>query len=156
MHAFLAPAQSAHAPQTFLHQGVLKPSPEAPERIAILKDAAQAAGCTFATPPDAGIAPIAAVHSSEYIGFLRTIHARWSALDGAAPEVIPNIHPRTRADSYPTSPVGQAGYHQADTACPIGPHTWDAAYASAQSAIAAADAVASGAPHAYALCRPPG
>lgn len=156
MHAFLAPAQSAHAPQTFLHQGVLKPSPEAPERIAILKDAAQAEGCTFAAPPDAGIAPIAAVHSSEYIGFLRTIHARWSALDGAAPEVIPNIHPRSRADSYPTSPVGQAGYHQADTACPIGPHTWEAAYASAQSAIAAADAVASGAPHAYALCRPPG
>ena len=156
MHAFLAPAQFDHAPQTFLLQGVLKPSPEAPERIAILKDAAQAAGCTFAAPPDAGLAPIAAAHSSEYIGFLRTIHARWSALDGAAPEVVPNIHPRSRADSYPTSPVGQAGYHQADTACPIGPHTWAAAYASAQSAIAAADAVASGAPHAYALCRPPG
>ncbi|MEO1065687.1 MAG: histone deacetylase family protein, partial [Actinomycetota bacterium] len=34
--------------------------------------------------------------------------------------------------------------------------TWDAAYASAQCAIAAADAVDAGDAHAYALCRPPG
>jgi acetoin utilization deacetylase AcuC-like enzyme len=156
MHAFLDPAQSRHDPQTFLNQGVLRPSPEAPARIPILRDAATAAGCRFTAPPDAGPGPLAAVHTAEYLAFLRTIHARWAAMDGAAPEVIPNIHPRARDDSYPSSPVGQAGYHQADTACPIGPHTWNAAYASAQCAIAAADAVGAGAPHAYALCRPPG
>ncbi|MFN3208699.1 MAG: histone deacetylase family protein [Roseovarius sp.] len=156
MQAFLDRGQTAHDPQTFLNQGVLRPSPEAPARVAILRDAALSAGCRVSEPADAGLGPIAAVHTPEYLAFLRTIHARWSAMDGAAPEVIPNIHPRTRGDSYPTSPVGQAGYHQADTACPIGPHTWDAAYASAQCATAAADAVTSGASHAYALCRPPG
>lgn len=156
MKAFLDPGQAAHDPQTFLHQGVVKPSPEAPARIDILTAGAKAAGCNISAPPDAGLGPIAAIHTPEYLNFLHTIHARWSAMDGAAPEVIPNVHPRARSDGYPTSPVGQAGYHQADTACPIGPHTWTAAYASAQCAIAAADAVHAGDAHAYALCRPPG
>ncbi len=156
MKAFLDSIQATHNPQTFLHQGMLKPSPEQVERIALLKQGAEAAGCQFSKPPDAGLAPIAAVHDARYLSFLQTIHARWSALPGAAPEVIPNVHPRARSDGYPSSPVGQAGYHQADTACPIGPHTYAAAYASAQSAIAATDAVLAGDRCVYALCRPPG
>lgn len=52
--------------------------------------------------------------------------------------------------------MGQAGYHQADTACPIGPHTWDAAYWSAQTVLTGADLLIDGAAFAYALCRPPG
>jgi acetoin utilization deacetylase AcuC-like enzyme len=70
--------------------------------------------------------------------------------------VIPNIHPDRRTASYPKSAVGQAGYHQADTACPISSETWDSAYWSAQSAIAAANHVLGGADSTYALCRPPG
>ncbi|MEM6357322.1 MAG: histone deacetylase family protein, partial [Pseudomonadota bacterium] len=69
---------------------------------------------------------------------------------------VPNIHPDRREAGYPRSAVGQAGYHQADTACPIGPATWDAAYLSAQCAVAATEAVLAGAKAAYALCRPPG
>ncbi len=52
--------------------------------------------------------------------------------------------------------MGQAGYHQADTACPIAEGTWEAAYWSAQTAVAGADAIAGGERAAYALCRPPG
>lgn len=43
-----------------------------------------------------------------------------------------------------------------DTSCPISAQTWGAAYASAQSAVHAADLVLGGARSAYALCRPPG
>ncbi|WP_317055713.1 histone deacetylase family protein [Roseovarius rhodophyticola] len=156
MKVFLDSAQEAHHPQNFLHQGVIKPSPESPERIELLRKGAEDAGASIHTPPDAGFAPIAAVHDARYLTFLQTIHERWKALPGAAPEVIPNVHPRARSDGYPSSAVGQAGYHQADTACPIGPHTYMSAYASAQSAIAATDAVLAGERHAYALCRPPG
>lgn len=156
MHAFLDDRQTAHDPQTFLAAGRLRPSPEQPERVARLRAGALAAGCAIAAPDDHGMAPLAAVHSAEYLDFLRSIHARWSALEGAGPEVVPNIHPDRRGASYPTSPVGLAGYHQADTACPIGPRTWEAAYWSAQSALSAAAAVAGGARAAYALCRPPG
>ena len=70
--------------------------------------------------------------------------------------MIPNIHPAARTDSYPKSVLGQAGFHQADTACPISAGTWEAAYWSAQTALTAAGAVADGDRAAYALCRPPG
>jgi len=156
VHAYLDDRQTAHDPQTFLAAGRLRPSPEQPERVARLRAGALAAGCAIVAPVDHGMAPLAAVHSAEYLHFLRGIHARWSALEDAGPEVVPNVHPDRRGASYPTSPVGLAGYHQADTACPIGPHTWEAAYWSAQSALSAAAAVAGGARAAYALCRPPG
>jgi acetoin utilization deacetylase AcuC-like enzyme len=156
MKAFLDHRQRGHDPRHFMANGAVLPNPEVPGRIDILLAAARAAGARFATPPDAGLGRIAALHTAEYIDFLRRIHARWSRIEGAGPEVIPNIHPASRADGYPASATGQAGWHQADTACPIGAGTWDAAYWSAQSAIAAADAVAGGARAAYALCRPPG
>lgn len=156
MKAFFDDRQRRHDPQHFLSMGMLKPSPEQPERIARLHAGAEAAGCRFAAPQDAGPGPIAAVHSPEYLRFLQTIHSRWQALDGAGDEVVPNVHSRARTDSYPGAPVGQAGYHQADTACPIGAHTWDSVYWSAQSAIAGADCLIGGERAAYVLSRPPG
>jgi acetoin utilization deacetylase AcuC-like enzyme len=156
VRVFLDERQQGHDPQTFLSAGRLRPSPEQPERIARLRAGAEAAGLTPEPPADHGVGPLAAIHSAEYLHFLQTIHARWSALDGAGPEVVPNVHPDRRESSYPSSPVGQAGWHQADTACPIGAQTWDAAYWSAQCALSAAAAVGEGAACAYALCRPPG
>jgi acetoin utilization deacetylase AcuC-like enzyme len=156
MRAFLDERQRRRDPQHFMANGVVQASPEQPRRIEVLKDGAIAAGCSFETPADAGLGPIAAIHTAEYLAFLETIHTRWLRIAGAAPEVIPNIHPASRSDSYPKSAIGQAGYHQADTACPIGAETWGSAYWSAQSAIAGADALLAGDAAAYALCRPPG
>jgi len=155
MKAFLDTRQTAHDPKHFMASGALRPNPEVPQRVSILKAGAEAAGCRFEAPADHGMAAIAAVHTAEYLTFLRTIYPRWQRIDGGGEEVIPNIHPANRGDSYPLSAVGQAGYHQADTACPISAKTWDAAYWSAQTALSAADAVASG-DTVYALCRPPG
>ena len=156
MKAFLDDRQRRHDPQHFMANGVRKPSPEAPRRVEVLRAGAEAAGWSVAAPDDRGLAPIAAIHTPEYLAFLRTIHDRWRRIEGASDEVIPNIHPDRRTASYPASAVGQAGYHQADTACPIAAHTWEAAYWSAQSALAAAADVAGGARAAYALSRPPG
>ncbi len=155
MKAFLDPRQRAHDPRHFMANGALSPNPEVPARIDALHQGALAAGCTFHTPQDHGAGPIAALHSAEYLTFLRSAHKRWSRIEGASPEVIPNIHPASRSDSYPKSVLGQAGFHQADTSCPISAGTWEAAYWSAQTALAAADALATD-PVAYALCRPPG
>ena len=156
MKAFLDERQRKHDPRHFMANGVVSRSPEQPERVAVLKAAAEASGCVFSPPADAGLGPVAAVHSSEYIHFLRTIYPRWQRIEGAAEEVIPNIHPANRTDSYPKSAIGQAGFHQADTSCPIAEHTWESAYWSAQTAIAGADQLRSGASGAYSLCRPPG
>lgn len=156
MKAFLDPRQSAHDPRHFMANGTLLANPEVPARVDILRQGAEAAGLAFEAPRDHGQGPIAAVHSAEYLTFLRTIHARWQRIEGAGAEVIPNIHPASRTDSYPRSAVGQAGYHQADTACPISAETWAAAYWSAQTALSGAEAIVQGARAAYALCRPPG
>ncbi|WP_413854904.1 histone deacetylase family protein [Albidovulum sp.] len=156
MKAFFDDRQRAHDPKMFMANGTRLPNPEQPARIEALRAGAEAAGCTFAAPTDHGPGPLAALHSPEYLVFLQTIHTRWSRIAGAADEVIPNIHPDRRTASYPRSAVGQAGFHQADTACPIAAGTWDAAYWSAQAALTAADVVLAGERAAYALCRPPG
>ena len=149
------PTQYRHDPQFFLSSGAQKPCPEKPSRIDALLSGLHKLGLTPSAPTDHGIDAIAAIHPERYLTFLQTIHARWTRIDGASPEVIPNVHPASRHDGYPLSAVGQAGFHMTDTSCPIGPQTWAAAYASAQCAIHGAELLLTG-HNAYALCRPPG
>jgi acetoin utilization deacetylase AcuC-like enzyme len=156
MKAIFDDRQWKHTPRHFMANGAILPNPEQAERIDILLAGARAAGCEVQAPVDAGLGPIAAIHSAEYLTFLQNIYARWRRIEGAGEEVIPNIHPANRGDSYPKSAIGQAGYHQGDTACPIASGTWEAAYWSAQSAVSAADVVLGGERAAYALSRPPG
>lgn len=156
MKAILDDRQRVHDPKMFMANGTRLANPELPERIRVLRAGAEAAGCRFEAPTDHGMGPIATLHSPEYLVFLQTIHARWSRIEGASDEVIPNIHPDRRTASYPRSAVGQAGFHQADTSCPISAGTWEAAYWSAQTAISGADAVIAGDHAVYALSRPPG
>ena len=127
-----------------------------PERIERLLGGAKAAGCIVERPKSFGLGPIAAIHTPEYIEFLQRIFERWQRIEGASAEVIPNIHPIARGGSRPDSAVGQAGYHMADTSCPISEQTFESSCWSAWTAVAAAEAIDAGAPSAYALCRPPG
>jgi acetoin utilization deacetylase AcuC-like enzyme len=150
------PGQRAHDPQFFLSSGASKPCPEQPARIDALLSGVAKLGLKVKAPPDQGLDAIAAVHPARYLTFLQNIHGRWQHIPGASSEVIPNVHPASRSDGYPLSAVGQAGFHMTDTSCPIGAQTWAAAYLSAQSAIAGAEALLAGAHNAYALCRPPG
>ena len=156
MKTFFADEQRRHDPKAFLSSGAPQPNPEKPERVERLLAGAKAAGCTIERPRDYGLGPIAAVHTPEYLEFLQHIFERWQRIEGASAEVIPNIHPLSRTDGYPASAVGQAGYHMADTACPISAETFHSACWSAWVAVAAAEAAQSGEPAAYALCRPPG
>jgi acetoin utilization deacetylase AcuC-like enzyme len=156
MKTIFDPGQRAHDPQFFLSSGAPQPCPEKPSRIDALLTAVNRMGGPLIAPPDAGIAPIARVHPQRYLTFLQTIHSRWTRIPGASAEVIPNIHPASRSDGYPLSAVGQAGFHMTDTSCPISAQTWGAAYASAQTALHAADQGLGGERAVYALCRPPG
>lgn len=148
--------QRAHDPKFFLSSGAQYPCPEQPARVDALLSGVRQLGGPVVVAPDNGIAPIRAVHPDRYLTFLQTIYPRWSRIEGASAEVIPNIHPANRTDGYPKSAVGQAGFHMTDTSCPISAETWRAAYLSAQSAIHAADLLLGGERAVYALCRPPG
>jgi len=145
-----------HDPGFFLARGERRPSPEQPQRAEILLEAARRAGHEVLAARDFGMAPIAAVHTPEYLDYLQVAHREWRRLEGASDEVIPNIHPGRRPASYPRSIVGRAGWHAADTAAPIGAGTWEAVRATAQVAVDAAQRVLDGEREVYALCRPPG
>src|SRR5262245_39551505 len=137
MKTFFADEQKRHDPKGFLSSGAPQPNPEVPERVERLLAGARAAGCTIHNPANHGLGPIAAVHTPEYLAFLENIYRRWQLIPGASAEVVPNIHPIGRSGAYPASAVGQAGYHMADTACPISAETYESACWSAWTAVEA-------------------
>ncbi|WP_422000658.1 histone deacetylase family protein [Reyranella sp.] len=147
---------AGHDPQTFFVRGVKQRSTEQPERADRLLAAATAAGHAVEAPAAHGMAPAATVHTPEYLDFLQTVARDWAKLPGASAEVVPNVHPARYPATYPRALAGRAGWHQVDLACPIGPHTWEAALAASESAATASDLVLGGAREVYALCRPPG
>ena len=141
MKVFQTERHALHDPQFFLVRGQPRPAAEQPERAHRLLAAARAQGHDIAEAPDRGLAPIAEVHTPEYLDYLQVAHRQWRELPGASAEVIPNAHPGRRPAHYPRSIVGRAGWHSSDTGAPIGAGTWEASYAAAQVAVAAADQV---------------
>lgn len=138
-------------------RGERRDSTEVPERAVVLHQALKQAGHEILAPRRFGRDPVAAVHSADYLRFLEEAPAAWAALAGSSAEIIANVHPnRYEAGGYPESIVGRAGWHMADTACPLGPNTFKTALAAADVALSAADALLGGERAAYALCRPPG
>ena len=152
MKCFWDDRQRTHAPAGEFFNGAMHPAAEHPGRVdAIL----QAIGPT-AAPDDAGLEPVLRVHSADYVEFLRTAHDQWRAAgrDGdASPYTFPVVGRRSLKLSRIDALLGQ---HSFDTSTPIAERTWDAAYWSAQTALAATDAVLGGERSGFALCRPPG
>ena len=156
MLAFFDDQQLEHEPGFFLSSGSRRPNPEVAERATVLKEILIQHGHELKTPKSHGMEPVAAIHTPAYLHFLENIYRRWQQIEGASEEVIANVHPNRYSSAYPDSAVGQAGWHMADTACPVGPKTWASALASANTAVEAAQNVLDGAGSVYALCRPPG
>ena len=152
MKCFWDDRQRTHAPAREFFNGAMHPAAEHPGRVdAIL----QAIGPT-AAPDDVGLEPILRVHSADYVEFLRTSHEQWRAAgrDGDAfPYTFPVVGRRPLKLNRIDALLGQYSF---DTSTPIAERTWDAAYWSAQTAVAATDAVLGGHRSSFALCRPPG
>ena len=157
MKAVYDTAQAKHDPQFFLVKGRLERCKEQPERVERLLAGLKRLDIPVEKAEDHGPGPRAAIHSPDYLAFLKSAYAQWQSLPGnPSAEVIANIHPVRYPATYPTGIVGKAGWHMSDTACPIGEFTYEAVCASANTAVTAADMVLSGGKQSYALCRPPG
>jgi len=159
MKAFHDPGEAAHHPRFFLMRGVLRANYEIPARAAALREGLARLGLAPEIPPETPHHALLWAHEPAYLDFLRDAAADWAGLPEAGPEVVGNVHPTPemiqQGGRPPAGLVGRAGWFAADTACPIGPGTWDAARGAAACALAAAE-VAAGGGDAYALCRPPG
>ena len=150
------PDQALHDPETVFRTGRLIEQPDRRERYRIFLEVARAEGHEIRTAPPGDLEPILAVHDADYVRFLETVFARWSAQPGYGPVVVPNVHPTHRMHRRPTELLGELGWYSNSTSCPITADTWASVRASAQAAIHAADLVREGDGAVYALCRPPG
>ena len=159
MKAYADPAHHLHTPRFFLMRGRLHPNYEVPDRAESLLVGLASLGITPDPPKPAPHTMLEAVHAPEYLDFLRDAPAQWAALPGVGEELVANIHPSpemiAQGGFAGPHPVAALGRFTADTACPIGPGTWQAALGAAACALAAAEEAAAGRT-AYALCRPPG
>jgi acetoin utilization deacetylase AcuC-like enzyme len=152
MHAFFSPRQLAHAPAVELHNGGFTPYAESPARA----EALLAGIGGTAEPPDRGDTAIRAVHSADYLDFLRTAPARWAAA-GRPGDVIGYVWPVVGRRPLSLDRIDAlVGRYSFDASTPLTADSYDASYWSVQSALAALDAVQAGERAAFALCRPPG
>lgn len=135
------------------------PASEVPERVDVVMAALHDMGLDDIVEPDSfGTGPLTSVHTPAYVEFLASAHAEWVATLGADEnaEAIPMIRPVPGTPEHdPVNINAKLGRYSLDGDA-IGPHTWEAAMASADVALTARRLVAKGAGGAFAVCRPPG
>ncbi|AOF92450.1 histone deacetylase domain protein (plasmid) [Sinorhizobium sp. RAC02] len=148
--------QSLHRPLTRIAGGVLQPNLEVPERIEKLREGLALAGVSIVAPAGDDTALIHGLHDGGYLDFLENGFAAWRAIPGNGPELRSSIHPNIYMNRRPDDLLGRAGFYQADAGCVLVEGTWEAAKASALTALDASRRVLDGEDMVYALCRPPG
>ena len=152
MRKFFSPGQLAHAPAQELHNGSFTAHAETPSRAETILRAIGGAEI----PQDRGDATIRAIHHDDYLAFLRDGPARWTAA-GRPGDAMGYVWPIVGRRSLKLERIdGQVGRYSFDTSTPLTAESWEAAYWSAQSVLAATEAVLDGDRAAFALCRPPG
>lgn len=152
-----------HAPDVLVARGTVIPTMEVPARADSLAQALRSAGRQLRPPRDFGRAPLAKVHTLDYLAFLETAWDRWQVLTAppgggpGAPLVHAHAFPvRHHMTGRPESIQGQVGYYISGGSAPLAAGTFKASLASANTALEAAELVLGGEREAYALCRPPG
>src|SRR6266508_347231 len=152
-------AHRKHEPPFEVFDGGLRtPYMENPDRMdRILNALTQTDWADLCEPRDFGLDPIYAVHDKDYIDFLASCWTEWLASEAKDKStLLPATFALRRHPQKPTSLLGRAGYYMMDLSACIVAGTYQAALASANCALSAAEAVAKGEQAAFALCRPPG
>jgi acetoin utilization deacetylase AcuC-like enzyme len=145
--------QLAHAPALELHNGAWVPHVDVPARAQSIADSV--AGFTPAT--DFGMAPLARVHTADYLDFLATAHQRWLAA-GRTGDAIGYAWPVVARRAIPIDRIdGLLGRFSFDASTPIAAGTWSSSYWAAQTALTALAPLLDGTQRTtFAICRPPG
>jgi acetoin utilization deacetylase AcuC-like enzyme len=159
MKVYYSEAHRKHQPPFEVFDGGLRtPYMENPDRMdRILKALRETDRTEIIEPKDFGLDPIYVVHDKDYIDFLASCWTEWLASEAEDKStLLPATFALRRHSSKPTSLLGRAGYYMMDLSACIVEGTYAAALASANCALSAAEAVASGERNAFGLCRPPG
>lgn len=159
MKVFYSEAHRGHEPPFEVFDGGLRtPYLENTDRMdRILSALNQTDWAEINEPQDFGLDPILAVHDREYIEFLDSSWTEW--LESGAQDtsvLLPATFALRRHPQKPAGLLGRAGYYLMDLSACIVEGTYQAALASVNCALSAADVVTNGERVAFALCRPPG
>ena len=159
MKVYYSEVHRKHEPSFEVFDGGLRtPYMENADRMdRILNALNQTDWANLCEPKDFGLGPIYAVHDKDYIDFLASSWTEW--LDSEAKDkstLLPATFALRRHPPKPTSLLGRAGYYIMDLSACIVAGTYQAALASANCALSAAEAIANEEHTAFALCRPPG
>jgi len=152
-----------HDPGGEVWIGLRMPAVEVAARADTILAALEAAGAGLVQAEPHDDEDVLAVHDAELLEYLAGAWEEWDAAglpeEPGQDRVVPYVfaHPGlTESPAVPTAVWARPGYFAFDTMTLIGPGTWEAARAAADTALTAADLVLAGAPAAYACCRPPG
>ncbi len=154
-----------HEPAGEVWLGVWDAGTEVPARASVLLDAVRAAGARVVPASAHGREALLGVHDAALIDHLATIWRRWEdggyLADYGRRRVVPYVFPTAGLLAglplrTPAAVHAETGNFCYDTMTLIGPGSWEAIRAAADTALTAADLVTQGARVAYALCRPPG
>jgi len=152
-----------HDPGAEIWIGVRTPAVETAARTDAILEALRGAGAPVVDAVPHDDAALLAVHDAALLDYLASAWAEWDGAglpaDPGQDRVVPYVFAHaglTSSPAVPTAVWARPGYYCYDTMTLIGPGTWEAARAAADSALTAVDLVLDDAPAAYACCRPPG
>jgi acetoin utilization deacetylase AcuC-like enzyme len=158
-------AHRLHEPLAEIWLGVRTPAVEVAARAEAIRAALEGAGHPVVAAQPQPDSALEAVHDRALLGFLAGAWQEWEAAglpeDPGQDRVVPYFFAHqgllgTIVPAVPAATWARTGHFAFDTMTLIGPGTWEAARAGADTALTAADLVLAGAPVAYACCRPPG
>ena len=159
MKIFYSETHRKHEPPFEVFDGGLRtPYLENPDRMdRILKALGDTDWADVIEPTNFGLDPIYAVHDEDYIHFLASSWTEWVDSKPKDPStLLPATFALRRHPQKPASLLGRAGYYMMDLSACIVNGTYQAALASANCAVAGAQAITNGERASFALCRPPG
>jgi acetoin utilization deacetylase AcuC-like enzyme len=159
MKVFYSDVHRKHQPSFEVFDGGLRtPYMENADRMdQILNALHQTDWAEMCEPRDFGLDPVYAVHDKDYMDFFASCWTEWLASEAKDKStLLPATFALRRFPQKPTGLLGRAGYYLMDLSACIVEGTYQAALASVNCALSAADVVANGEGVAFALCRPPG
>ena len=159
MKIFYSEAHRKHNPSFEVFDGGLRvPYLENPDRMDRILNALRATNwATIHEPADFGLDPILATHDKDYIDFLASCWTLWLDTKPKDSSVfLPATFALRHHPKKPKSLLGRGGYYMMDLSACIVEGTYEAALASANCALSAAQSVVNDHFASFALCRPPG
>jgi acetoin utilization deacetylase AcuC-like enzyme len=144
-----------HEPAAEIWVGMPTQASETPARARAILDALDAHVVEAEAHDDAALL---AVHDEALLAYLESAAAEWEAAELPQEQVVPYVfaHQGLGARRPPAAVWAKPGWFAYDTMTLVGPGTWEAARAAADSALTAVDLVLAGERAAYACTRPPG